>query len=315
MKVAIVGAGAMGCLYAAAFHRAGAQVTLVDVNAEHIAAINQRGLELETRAGTELLPLPALLPAEAREVADLVLLFTKTFHTDTALEGVRAIIGPQTHVLTLQNGLGNDEAVARHVARERVIAGVSTLPSDLVGPGKVRSHGEGGSKIYPAFGGDPEFAQQVADLLTTGGLATHLEPEIQAAVWSKAIFNAAMNTLCALTRRTPGFLGAHAESRAIIHAVVEEGVAAAKANGIMIDARPIHDLTIVSMTDHADHEASMLQDVKAGRRTEVDAINGAIVEAAKSELVETPVTETLWRLVKLEEAKLAEVRQPSSNSD
>jgi 2-dehydropantoate 2-reductase len=113
-----------------------------------------------------------------------------------------------------------------------------------------------------------------------------------------------MNTLCALTRRTPGFLGAHAESEALIRAVVLEGVAAANASGVAIKAQPILDLTVVSVTDHADHEASMLQDVKAGRRTEVDAINGAIVRAAQSAGVATPVTETLWRLVKLEEAKL-----------
>ena len=305
MKVAVVGAGAMGCLYAAAFHRAGADVTLVDVNAEHIAAINARGLELDTRAGVETLPLPAVRPENAGEPTDLVVLFTKTFHTDTALSGVSAIIGPNTHVLTLQNGLGNDEAVARHVAHDQVIAGVSTLPSDLVGPGRVRSHGEGGSKIYPAFGGDTAFARRVADLLTAGGLPTHLEPDIRAAIWSKAIFNAAMNTLCALTRRTPGFLGSHEEAKALIRAVVLEGVAAANASGVAIESQPILDLTVVSVTDHADHEASMLQDVKAGRPTEVDAINGAIVRAAQAAGVAVPVTETLLRLVKLEDAKLA----------
>ena len=304
MKVAVVGAGAMGCLYAGAFHRAGAGVTLIDVDPGHLAAINSRGLELDTRAGVETLRLAALRPEHARETVDLVVLFTKTFHTDAALEGVKSIIGPATHAMTLQNGLGNDEAVARHVARERVIAGVSTLPSDLIGPGRVRSHGEGGSKIYPAYGGDAGFAQEVADLLTAGGLPTVLEPDIRAAIWSKAIFNAAMNALCALTRRTPGFLGAHEEARALIRAVVLEGVRAAQASGVAIEAEPILDLTVVSVTDHADHEASMLQDVKAGRRTEVDAINGAIVRAAQAAGVTVPVTETLWRLVKLEEAKL-----------
>lgn len=305
MKVAVVGAGAMGSLYAAAFHRAGAEVTLIDVAAAHLAAINAEGLRLETRAGLETFRLPAVRPEEASGQTDLVMLFTKTFHTDAALGGVKAILGPTTHVLTLQNGLGNDAAVARHVAPERVIAGVSTLPSDLVGPGHVRSHGEGGSKIYPALGGDIAFAEQVADLLTAGGLPTTLQPDIQAAIWSKAIFNAAMNTLCALTRRTPGFLGAHEESQALIRAVVLEGVAAANASGVAIEAQPILDLTVVSVTDHADHEASMLQDVKAGRRTEVDAINGAIVRAAQAAGVATPVTEALWRLVKLEEAKLS----------
>jgi 2-dehydropantoate 2-reductase len=306
MKVLILGAGAMGCLYGAALHRSGCEVVFVDVNQAHIDAINAGGLELETRAGTEHLPIPALRPEEVSDPVDLVVVFTKTFHTDAALAGIKAAIGPETRLLSLQNGLGNDRRLAAHAAEERVMVGSSAMPSDLVGPGKVRSHGEGGSKLYPAFGGDPAFARRVAELLTEGGLPSAIEPDIHGAIWSKAIFNATMNPLCALTRRTPGFLGAHEESRALIHALVEEGVRVANANGAAIEARPIHDLTKVSVTDHADHEASMLQDVKAGRRTEVDAINGAIVEAARAAGVEAPLTETLWRLVKLEEAKLAE---------
>jgi 2-dehydropantoate 2-reductase len=306
MRVVILGSGAMGCLYGAAFHRAGADVTLIDVNAEHVRTINEHGLELELRSGTEVLPIPARLPAQVTELADLVVVFTKTFHTDAALSGISAAIGPATWLLSLQNGLGNDQRLAAHAAPERVMVGASTLPADLVGPGRVRSHGEGGSKLYPAFGGDPAFAQEVAELLTRGGLPAALDPQIHEAIWSKAIFNAAMNPLCALTRRTPGFLGENPEGRALYGAVVEEGVAVARANGIMIEAQPIHDLTEVSVTDHANHEASMLQDVKAGRRTEVDAINGAIVRAAHIAGVAAPVTETLWRLVKLEEAKLAE---------
>jgi 2-dehydropantoate 2-reductase len=306
MKVLILGAGAMGCLYGAAFHRAGCEVAFVDVNRAHIDAINAQGLELETRAGTERLPIPARLPQEISDPVDLVVVFTKTFHTDAALAGVAAAIGPRTWLLSLQNGLGNDRRLAAHAAEERIMVGSSSMPSDLVGPGKVRSHGEGGSKLYPAFGGDPAFAQEVSELLTKGGLPAALEPDIHGAIWSKAIFNATMNPLCALTRRTPGFLGAHEESRSLIRELVEEGVAVARASGIAIAAQPIHDLTRVSVTDHANHEASMLQDVKAGRRTEVDAINGAIVEAARRAGMAAPLTETLWRLVKLEEAKLAE---------
>jgi len=312
MKVLILGAGAMGCLYGAAFHRAGCEVVFVDVNRAHIDAINAAGLELETRAGVESLPIPARLPEEIDSPADLVVVFTKTFHTDAALAGIAPAIGPETWLLSLQNGLGNDRRLAARAEESRILIGASSLPSDLVGPGKVRSHGDGGTNLYPAFGGDPAFARQVCDLLTAGGLPAALEPDIHGAIWSKAIFNATMNPLCALTRRTPGFLGANEESRALIRALVDEGVAVAKASGIAVSAEPIHALTEVSMTDHADHEASMLQDVKAGRRTEVDSINGAIVEAARAAGVAAPLTETLWRLVKLEEAKLEVLRDASS---
>ncbi len=295
----------MGCLFGAAFHRAGADVTLIDVNAEHVAAISAGGLELDLRSGVERLPIRAALPADVTEPVDLVLVFTKTFHTQGALEGIAAAIGENTHLLSLQNGLGNDKRLAGFVSDDRVMVGASMLPSDLLGPGRVRSHGEGYSKLYPAFGGDPAFAEQVAGLLTAGGLETVLDPKIHEVIWSKAIFNATMNPLCALTRRTPGFLGENPESRATIKAAVAEGIAAAHANGVMVDGQPIYDLTEVSMTDHADHEPSMLQDLHAGRRTEVDAINGAIVTAAKEAGVAAPVLETLWHLVKLEEAKIA----------
>ncbi|MWV27633.1 ketopantoate reductase family protein [Aurantiacibacter rhizosphaerae] len=305
MKVIVLGSGAMGCLFGAAFHRAGAEVTLVDVNADHVDAINADGLKVDLRSGEETLPIRAALPADVSEAADLVMVFTKTFHTAAALEGISAAIGDDTHLLSLQNGLGNDRRLADFVAEERVMVGASMLPSDLVGHGHIRSHGEGYSKLYPAFGDDTAMATRVADLLTQGGLETVLDAKIHEGIWSKAIFNATMNPLCALTRRTPGFLGANPQSRATIRAAVAEGIAAAHANGVMLDGQPIYDLTEVSMTDHADHEPSMLQDIHAGRRTEVDAINGAIVTAAKEAGVEAPVLETLWNLMKLEEAKLA----------
>jgi 2-dehydropantoate 2-reductase len=303
MQVYVVGAGAMGCLYGATFAAGGCDVTLIDTNPEHVAAINRDGLEVETRQGTVRLPLAARQPVEAQGAGDLILLMTKTYHSEAALAGAKHLIGEHTHVLTLQNGLGNVERVCAHVARGKVLVGVSTLPADLVGPGRIRSLGDGGSKLYPAFSPETEFATEVCRVLTNGGLPAQLEPDILEAIWSKAVFNSAMNPLCALTRQTPGFFREKAESRALIAAMVEEGVAAARANGIMIEAAPIHALTEVSMTDHADHEASMLQDVKARRRTEIDAISGAIAEGGRRKGVPTPVTETMWRLVKLEEAK------------
>ena len=135
MKILILGAGAMGCLYGAAFHRAGCEVVFVDVSQPHIDAINAHGLELETRAGTEHLPIPARRPEQIDAPADLVVVFTKTFHTDAALAGIAAAVGPETWLLSLQNGLGNDQRLAAHDARERIMVGSSSLPSELVGPG------------------------------------------------------------------------------------------------------------------------------------------------------------------------------------
>src|SRR5690606_12609230 len=188
MKVIVLGAGAMGCLYGAALHRAGEDVILVDVNREHLDAINTHGLELETRAGVEHLPIRARMPDEVTDPADLVLVFTKTFHTGAALAGIAGAIGPQTWLLSLQNGLGNDARLAAHADASRVLVGTSSLPSGLIGPGRVRSHGEGGTRLYPAFGADPGFAQALCAQLSAGGRPATAEPAIHGAIWSKAIF-------------------------------------------------------------------------------------------------------------------------------
>lgn len=314
MRVMVLGAGAMGCLFGAALFRGGAEVLLVDVDEAHLAAIRNGGLELDTRAGIERLPLAASRPAEACGPFDLVLVFTKTFQTRTALQGVSHAIGQHTHLLSLQNGLGNDRRLAEWVDPARVLVGACMLPCDLLGPGRVRSHGEGHSSLYPAFGGDPAIGQEAALRLAAGGLETRVDPAIREVIWAKAIFNAIMNPLCALTRRTPGFLGAHEPSLALVAAGVAEGVACAKANGVWLEAQPILALTRTSMSDHADHEASMLQDVKAGRRTEIDAITGAIVDLAREQGLASPVLETLWRLIKLEEAKLGILSGPGEAS-
>ena len=128
MNILILGAGAMGCLYGAAFHRAGCEVAFVDVNQPHIDAINANGLELETRAGLEHLPIPARRPEEVSEPVDLIVVFTKTFHTDAALAGIAAAIGPETWLLSLQNGLGNEHRLAAHAAEERIMVGSSSMP-------------------------------------------------------------------------------------------------------------------------------------------------------------------------------------------
>ena len=147
MKVVILGAGAMGCLYGAALHRAGCEVVLVDVNQPHIDAINANGLELETRAGTEHLPIPAQRPEELREPVDLVVVFTKTFHTDAALAGIAAAIGPAPGCSAAERARQRPPARAR-ASKDRI----PSARARALGPrrtGQVRSHGEGGSKLYP----------------------------------------------------------------------------------------------------------------------------------------------------------------------
>ncbi len=301
MFVYILGAGAMGCVFGAKLSAAGWRIHLVDVNAKQIAAINEAGLKLIGENGENNYRLPASNAADAKELADLIIVFTKSLHTSDAIASMRHVIGDKTYVLTLQNGLGNAEKIAAFVARDRILEGVTTVPADLVSPGVVSSHGAGGVQFYPLTADPAPVVEEISSALARAGIDAKADPAIREAIWTKVIFNATMNATCALLDTTPGPLGDRQDGVALAAALVEEGVAVAAASGCPIDAARVHAMTKMSMTQHRNHIASMLQDLRAGRRTEVDDINGAIVRQARAHGVNAPMHETLWRLMRLRE--------------
>lgn len=208
MRIAILGAGAMGSLFGARLAEHGEAVTLIDVNDAHLDAIRRDGLRIDDDRGERRIrTLQAVRPEAANAAAgaapdapfDLLIVFTKALHTCAALEGVHALLTPRTSVLTLQNGLGNVEALNTFVPLERILVGVTTWPADFAGAGHVRSHGAGTIRMMTADGAPRPFAAAVADALSRAGLACSLDADVWAAIWEKVAFNAALNTLCAAT--------------------------------------------------------------------------------------------------------------------
>ncbi|MCS3399731.1 2-dehydropantoate 2-reductase [Burkholderia thailandensis] len=309
MKIAMLGAGAMGSLFGGWLAEGGHDVTLVDVNAAHVDAIARDGLRLDTDRGERRVArLAALRPDGVAALAgappDLVIVFTKTLHTRAALAGARALFGPHTCVLTLQNGLGNVEVLAECVPRERILVGVTTRPADLAGPGHVRSHGAGWVRLMSADGAMRPIVQASADALDRAGLNCTVDAGVWATIWEKVGFNAALNTLCAVTRCTVDALGAREDGPALAIAIVAEVAAVARAKGIEVDGRRMRENVLHAIGEHRGHRPSMLQDVLAGRRTEIESINGAVVAAARELGVATPHVETLLRLVRLIDARV-----------
>ena len=305
MKIAILGAGAMGSLFGGLLAESGQAVTLIDVNDAQIKAVREQGLRLETEAGDrQVTSLQACRPDEADAQPDLLLVFTKTLHTAAALEGIAGIIGPNTLVLTLQNGLGNVETVSRYVPEERVIVGMTTWPADLAGPGHVRSHGLGIIRVLAADGRERADVGEVAEILSRAGLRCTVDQTVWKAIWEKVAFNAALNGICAVTGCTVDQLGAAPEGLALASAVVGEAIAVARAEGVEADADHCRDTVAHAIAHHVGHKPSMLQDVLAGRPTEIGAINGAIVERARRHDVPVPHTETLLGLMRLVEARM-----------
>jgi 2-dehydropantoate 2-reductase len=301
-KIVIVGAGAMGCLLAARLALGGAQVTVVDVDAARLATIAREGITLCDDTGTQHARVAAARAADVSGPADVVILMTKGMHSAAAIQSVAHLADGQCLALTLQNGLGNVEAIATVFAPDRILWGVTDFPADLDGPAQVSSHGAGHIWLGGADPVADVHALGVATLLDRNGLNAVVDPQVRVAVWEKVAFNAALNALATITGKPVGGLDC-AEGRRIALAVVEETMATAQAHGVPIDRPRLLAKIEHALAHHRGHKPSMLQDRLAGRATEIESINGAIVALADQAGVPVPVTRTLADLVRMGEPR------------
>jgi 2-dehydropantoate 2-reductase len=303
MKIAIVGAGAMGGLFGARLALAGQEVSFVEASAQAIEVISQQGLRLETPEVQTTVEVPIARAAQFSGSFDLLVIFTKGFHTAAAIDSVRHLVGPDTWALSVQNGLGNADIIASVVPAERVIIGMTNLPADLVAPGVVHSHGEGHINLWSLNGEDASRVHQVAAVFSQAGLPCAADPQVQVAIWEKVAFNAALNSVCAVTRQTVGAVGGSAYGRQVLGNLVEETLAVALAAGIAVDRQRVEAAVDYALANHQQHKPSMLQDLEAGRKTEIDFISGAVVAQSKRLEVPTPVLQALYNLVKVSEGQ------------
>ncbi|MCG7602241.1 2-dehydropantoate 2-reductase [Halomonas sp. McH1-25] len=302
MKIAIVGAGAMGGLFGVRLVLAGLNVVFIEAVNSTIQTIRKEGITLEASDINVNVKVPIGRALDFQGVFDLLMIFTKGVHTYSAINSVRHLVGPSTWVLSLQNGLGNAEIIANIINPGRVIVGMTDLPADLVKPGAVRSHGEGHVEIWTYNDTECPEVSVVANALRSSGIPCAVGPQAKISVWEKVAFNAALNAICAISHRDVGQVGNSKYGRELAIKVVNEAVSVAKSEGV--DAR---EDRIVNAVQHAfdnqsQHNPSMLQDLKSGRITEIDFINGAIIERGSKNGIQTPINETLFSLVKLVEA-------------
>ncbi len=297
-SVVIVGAGAMGCLFAARMAEQGATVTLVDVDRDRLSAIAGEGISLKDDAGTRTLRVGAALAADVAAPVDLVLLFTKGTHSAAAIASVAHLASPDTIALTLQNGIGNADLLAEAFGAERVLMGTAHVPADFTGKSGVVTHGFG----FLELGGfTPEaqpYSQPVAELLERSGFKTKIAADANHAVWEKVAFNAALNAM-AMICEVPNAGMDNEPGKRIAASVVDETLAVAAAKGIHLEREQILSTIASALKEHAHHKASMLQDREHGRMTEIGTINGAIAREGAELGVPTPVCETLTDLVRV----------------
>ena len=297
MKIAVIGAGAMGCLFGAYLAKAGEAVTLVDIWQEHVESIRSQGLLLSEETGDEVVRLDVVQGTGGMAAVDLVILFVKSAATQAAATDAAALLRPGGRVLTLQNGLGNAEVIAQVVGAESVLAGTTAQGATLLGPGRIRHGGRGETHIGRLSGDNDAFCAQVAAMLSKAGLSTVVEPDVRSLVWGKLVINTGINALTALLRIPNGQLADQAETRQLLALAVEEAVLVARAAGVQLPYEdPVEKVLAVAVAT-GQNQSSMLQDVLRGSPTEIAVINGAIVREGERLGVATPVNRTLTLLV------------------
>ncbi|WP_027966405.1 ketopantoate reductase family protein [Halomonas halocynthiae] len=302
MKIAIIGAGAMGCLFAARLMSSGNAVHLIDVDPVTLSTIGSDGIRLNMEGRcSEQVRVPIHRAGELREDVDLVLILTKGSATETAISASCDLVGANTWVMTLQNGLGNASLLAKHVKASQVLQGITTIAADLMSPGVVNSGGQGVTHWWRLAGEKVPFMAELNDVLVDAGLYSYLDAGIEAHIWEKVAFNAALNGLCTLLDCAVGELVRQPQGQQLIEDVVRECYRVARQDGVAFDQTRVLESITHAIHSQGHHLPSMLQDRRAGRSTEVESIQGAIVRIAKRHHMETPVLETLYRLLLLGE--------------
>ncbi len=302
-KVLIVGCGAIGSLFAAHLAQGGeVEVYAFDTSQAHVDAINQQGLRLSGAVEVQVNLAKASSDPAQLPVCDYGIVATKAMHTARAIRAAARCFDHSSAVCSVQNGAGNEEIIAEHV--KCVIRGTTFPAGHVIGPGHVGFDIKGDTWIGPFEPTQTALGrvEELAGLMTRGGMNAIAMPDARGAQWTKLIFNAATNPVGALTRLHHGAASRFPPTRELFEALIKEGEAVAKAMGIELHGDP-RDLVAQGANAPGEHKASMLQDVLAQRSTEVDFMNGAIVRAGEKHGVAAPLNRAMWALIKgLEES-------------
>ena len=297
MRITILGAGAMGCLFGSYLSKKD-DVFLVDVDPECVESISQHGVQIVEQDGESWTAHPkAVLNSQGLGRMDLVIVFVKSMYTITALEANRGLIGPETYVMTLQNGAGHESKLLQFADREHVIIGTTQHNSSLLGNGHVR-HGGSGRTSIGLLGGDSERIRPIADTLTACGFACSISDGVARQIWSKLFLNSAASTLTGILQAPLGFILENPHACDLMERLAREAVATANALGVgpFETERVIEEIKQVLANARMGY-TSIYADLQQGNRTEVDTIAGSVVAAAKEAGVPVPYHEMAVALV------------------
>jgi 2-dehydropantoate 2-reductase len=304
MKIGIVGSGAMGSVYGALLAAAGNELWLFDRWQDHVDAMRAKGLRCTGASGDRTVPVNATTDAAAAGTCELAIVATKVMDIEAGVRAAAPMIGPGTLVLTIQNGLGNVERIQRVVSPKNLLFGIAGgFGAEMVGPGHVHHNGMEAINLAELKGGITPRLERVAEVWRQAGFKVMTFEDLWPVVWSKLIANVAFSATCAATGMRVGQARANEWAWGIARACINEAAAVAAAKGI----RLAYDDPVQWVSDFAgkipNARPSMYQDLLAGRRSEIDSIQGGVVAEGARLGVPTPTCALMVQLVKALEAK------------
>lgn len=297
MKTVMIGPGAMGSLFGGLLTRAGENLWLVGYKKEQVETICSVGLTLEGREGSQIIPMKATPDVTSVGKADLVIFFVKTYDTEKAVSDSLTLEKEDTIFLTLQNGLGNEEVICKKIDRKKVMLGVTGQGATLLQPGRVRHAGWGKTFIGELDHRITDRANRIAQMFCKAGIETEVSLNIHDQVWGKLLVNAGINALTALTGFKNGQLLDYPETARLMEKLTLEATEVARKKGIRIEEDPIEKVRKAAAATR-ENRSSMGQDFDHRRKTEIDAINGAVVREAQPLGIPVPFNQAVTDLVK-----------------
>ena len=304
MRIAVIGAGAMGALYGGYLSRHN-DVLLVDVNKTQVDTINEKGLIINEPDGSRAVYHPkATVRPEGMKPVDVVVLFVKAMFSRAALENCRSIIGPDTYLMTLQNGSGHEDTLLEFADRDHVVIGTTQHNSAVLGFGEIR-HGGSGRTCIGLTDGNAQRIAHIVQAFTACGLEAVCDDQVQKLIWGKMFTNVSASVLTGILQVPLGFIAEDPHAWALCKKLVREAVAVAAGEGLDFDA----DGKVAEVRGVCERSpgglTSIYADLRDGRKTEVDTISGSVVRASRRNGVPAPTHEAMVALVHAMEGKAA----------
>ena len=314
MKIVIMGAGAIGSLYGGLLHLKGGHDVVLVGRDHHVASIRTRGLQLRGVLGDYDINLDATTEPCGLKDVDFIFLTTKTYDTANAAECIRPMVKAGAYVIVLQNGIGTEQIAADVLDSTHVLRATSCMGSIITGPGQVTCTGVGITEVGSHYPENKDVVIEVASMLRDIGLEANACDDIDSVVWTKAIVNCGINPIAALTGLTNGEVYADTRLRELIVNLVTETFEVAQALGIDLTTDDPIRYALGTAKATGANINSMLQDIKAHKRTEIESITGYVVKQARELGIKTPFSDAVYGLIKALEARhLREVPEKSSD--